>query len=191
MMAIFVVKLSIIRMKKENKTKSELLFNASIFIVFGLLIGYYFLNSKTIISTSDTITLNDTLSNYWFDDCTKKGKGYSEQCFYFTLKKYKCSFQETSLDREEAKNAIKSSNIVTITIEKSDINKLMTNKTIQTLSLDLNGKDFKIANEGIESRNWVIAYLLPILSILCLLFGVKDLYKLLNKTQATNRGKQK
>ncbi len=47
-------------MKKENKkNKSELLFNASIFIVFGLGIGYYFLNSEKIISTSDTITLND------------------------------------------------------------------------------------------------------------------------------------
>ena len=120
-------------MKKENenKTKSELLFNASIFIVFGLGIGYYFLNSEKIISTSDTITLNDTISNYWFDDCTKTGRGYSEQCFYFTLKKYKCSFQETSLDREEAKNVINSTNIVTVTIEKSDINKLMTNNNMK------------------------------------------------------------
>lgn len=36
-MTIFVTKLSLLRMKKENKTK--LLFNASIFIVFGLVIG--------------------------------------------------------------------------------------------------------------------------------------------------------
>ena len=178
-------------MKKENKTKSELLFNSSIFIVFGLGIGYYFLNSEKIISTSDTITLNDTISNYWFDDCTKTGRGYSEQCFYFTLKKYKCSFQETSLDREESKNVINSTNIVTVTIAKSDINKLMTNKTVQTLSFNLNGEDFKLADEGIESRNWVIAYLLPILSILCLFFGFKYLYKLLNKTQEPNTGKQK
>lgn len=177
--------------ENENKTKSERLFSSSIFIVFGLGIGYYFLNSEKIISTSDTITLNDTISNYWFDDCTKMGKGYSEQCFYFTLKKYKCSFQETSLDREESKNVINSTNIVTVTIEKSDINKLMSNKTVQTLSFNLNGEDFKLANEGIESRNWVIAYLLPILSILCLFFGFKDLYKLLNKTQEPNRGKQK
>jgi hypothetical protein len=180
-------------MKKENKTKtkSERLFNSSIFIVFGIVIGYYFLNSEKIISISDTITLNDTISNYWFDECTKTGKGYSEQCFYFNLKKYKCSFQETSLDREEAKNTLNSSNRVTITIEKSDINKLMTNKTVQTLSLHLNGEDFKLANEGIESRNWVIAYLLPVLSILCLFFGFKDLYKLLNKTKEPNRGMQK
>jgi hypothetical protein len=76
-------------MKKvhKTKTKSERLFNSSIFIVFGLLIGFYFLNSKKIISISDTITINDTISDYWFGDCTKTGKGNSEQCFYFTLKK--------------------------------------------------------------------------------------------------------
>ena len=172
-------------MKKENKTKTERIFNSSIFIVFGLLIGFYFLNSKKIISISDTITINDTISDYWFDDCTKTGKGNSEQCFYFTLKKYKCNFQETSLDSDEAKNTLNSSNRITITIEKSDINKLMTNKTVQTLSLNLNGEDFKLANEGIESRNWVIAYLLPVLSILCLFFGFKDLYKLLNNNRNT------
>ena len=75
MTIIFVVKLSILRMKKENKTKSERLFSSSIFIVFGLGIGYYFLNSEKIISTSDTVTLNDTISNYWFDGIKSKTCG--------------------------------------------------------------------------------------------------------------------
>jgi hypothetical protein len=165
-----------------KKSKSELAISSTIFIVLGLMLGYYlFTVDKATITTADTLTIENKISKYRFDQFTKRGTGYSGQCFYFNLDKYSCDFNASSADNNEVKNVLDSINVAKITIEKSDTTNLWKNKEINVLSLELNNKILITENSSIDNRNFMIKYLLPILTLIILVFGFRDLYKLTKK----------
>ena len=167
---------------KKSKSKSELVISSTIFIVLGLMLVYYlFTVDKVTITKADTLTIVNKISKYRFDQCTKRGTGYSGQCFYFNLEKYSCDFNAGSADNNLVKKILDSINVAKITIEKSDTTNFWTNKEINVLSLELNNKTLITANSSIDNRNFMIKYFLPILAMVILLFGFRDLYKLTKK----------
>ena len=143
---------------------------------------YYLMGiDKTTITTANTLTITNKISKYRFDQCIKRGTGYSEQCFYFSLDKYSCDFKASAVDNNEVEKMLDTINIVKITIEKTDTVNLGTNKTVEVLSFALNNKILVSEDSGIDNRNLAIKYFLPILTIICFLFGFKDLYKAAKK----------
>ena len=163
----------------RQKTKSELIVSSIIYITIGLLTAfYYFSLDRKQITISDTFFISDSITSCEFHDCTHTG-GYTAQCFFFKLSNYPSTFRAASSNSDRIEKILRKNNFVKITIEKTDTLNLKTNTEIQILSLELNNEVLTKINDGINSRNIVVSYLLPLLSFGMLLLGMKGFYKLL------------